>query len=32
VVDADERRIHKVKVRGRNRPGGPPAAPPQGGH
>jgi CBS domain containing-hemolysin-like protein len=32
VVDADERRIHKVKVRGRTRPGGPPAAAPQGGH
>jgi CBS domain containing-hemolysin-like protein len=32
VVDADERRIHKVKVRGRTRPGGPPPAPPQGGH
>jgi CBS domain containing-hemolysin-like protein len=33
VVDADERRIHKVKVRGRQRPGGAhPPAQPQGGH
>ncbi len=32
VVDADERRIHKVKVRGGHRPGGLPPAPPQGGH
>ena len=40
VVDADERRIHKVKVRARGRPGGPPPSPPstqpptppQGGH
>jgi CBS domain containing-hemolysin-like protein len=33
VVDADERRIHKVKVRGRQRPGGAHLpAQPQGGH
>jgi CBS domain containing-hemolysin-like protein len=32
VVDADERRIHKVKVRGRQRPGAHPPAHPQGGH
>jgi CBS domain containing-hemolysin-like protein len=32
VVDADERRIHKVKVRGRPRPGAHPPAQPQGGH
>ena len=40
VVDADERRIHKVKVRARGRPGGLPLSPPstrpptppQGGH
>jgi putative hemolysin len=35
VVDADERRIHKVKVRGRQRLGGLPSQPPnqpQGGH
>jgi CBS domain containing-hemolysin-like protein len=31
VVDADERRIHKVKVRGRDRPG-PTPPPSQGGH